>query len=322
MTRLALLFGILLLFMAVPSVLMRGTEIPSRWRVRLGLLALSGMLASSAVLLAAVLLPEVLVASSVSQLLMSCSQAFREILGQPLARVPSVLGGAGLVILFGRFAWAFAQGVRESRRARITWGEPRWRLPSGEPVYVLPADCPEAYSVGSLRGHVVVSRGLLEALDEDERRAVLLHEQAHLRARHQPMLIASRAAHAALRPLRPAGAAMALIEQAMEESADEYAAERLGDAAVVASSLSKAALAGLRSPVGALSLGAGPDVPARVRRLLAPPEVAPWVPVACIAGAVLLLGMVALTQAIGGLALVAAAHHLLPIGAAAYCSTR
>jgi hypothetical protein len=72
----------------------------------------------------------------------------------------------------------------------------------------------------------------------------------------------------------------------------------------------------------ALSLGAGPDVPARVGRLLAPPEVPPWVPGACLAGAVLLVGMFALTQAIGGLALVAAAHHLLPLGTAAYCQTR
>ncbi|MGH2683398.1 MAG: M56 family metallopeptidase [Actinomycetota bacterium] len=321
MTRLALLLGILLLFMAVPSLL-RGTEIPARWRVRLGFLALTGMLASSAVLLAAVLLPEVLVASSFQQLWMSCSQAFREILGRPVARAPSLVAGAALAIVLGRFAWAFALGIRESRRARIRWGEPRWRLAGGEPVYVLPVDRPEAYSVGSLRGHVVVSRGLLEALDEDERQAVLLHEQAHLRARHQPMLIVGRAAHAALRPLWPAGAAMALIEQAMEESADEYAADWLGDPAVVASGLSKAALAGLRSPVGALSLGNGPDVPARVRRLLAPPEVPAWVPGACIAGAVLLVVMFALTQAIGGLALVAAGHHLLPIGAAAYCSTR
>ncbi|MGH2573292.1 MAG: M56 family metallopeptidase [Actinomycetota bacterium] len=321
MIRFVLLLGILLLFLGVPWML-RGPEIPARWRVRLAFLALTGMLAGSAVVLAAVLLPEVLVVSRLQELWMSCSQAFREILSRPVARAPSLLAGAGLAILLGRFAWALALGLRQSRRARIRWGEPRWRLTRGEPVYVLPLDRPEAYSVGSLRGRVVVSRGLLEVLDEQERRAVLLHEEGHLRALHQPLLIVSRAVQAALRPLPSAGLAMALLEQAMEESADEYAAERLGDPAVVASGISRAALAGLGSPVGALSLGAGPDVPARVGRLLAPPEIPPWMPGACLAGALLLVGMFALTQAIGGLALVAAAHHLLPLGAAAYCQSR
>jgi hypothetical protein len=66
---------------------------------------------------------------------------------------------------------------------------------------------------------------------------------------------------------------MAMLEQAIEESADHYADERLGGPAVVARSVSKAAVAGLRNPLGSVALGPGADVPARVRRLLNPPTI-------------------------------------------------
>src|SRR5712691_4935783 len=229
MTRLAVLVGALLLFLAVPFFIAR-LQMPPRWTARLVFIALLGMVASTAVLLAAVLMPEALVLSSIRQVWATCSAAFHSIGNHPLARVPSILAGITLGIVLGRFWWTFIQGIRAMRKGRIRQLEPRWRLERGQSVYVVPLDQPEAYAVGAAHGQVVISQGLLDVLDEEERRAMLLHEEGHLRAWHQPMMLVARAAAAALRPLAPAGAAMSMVEQAVEESADEYAAKRLGRA--------------------------------------------------------------------------------------------
>jgi len=317
-TRLAVLVGAWLVFMVVPFLLGR-VQAPPKWTARLGFIALLGLVASTTVLLAAVLMPEVLVLSSLRQVWEMCSAAFHAIGGNPLARAPSIIAGIALGIVLGRFWWTLVQGVRAMRRARIRQLEPTWRLERGQSVYVLPLDQPEAYSLGSARGQVVISQGLLDVLDEEERRAVLLHEEGHLRAGHQLMLLVARAAATALQPLAPARATMSEVEQAVEEAADAYAAMRLGRPGVVARSLTKAALAGLRDPAGAVALGAGPDVPARVRRLLDPPEVPRWIPAACGVMAVGLLGLIAVTQMVAGVAVVAAAHHFIGLGTATFC---
>jgi len=100
-------------------------------------------------------------------------------------------------MLLGRFWWNLVQGIRATKRAKIRELEPIATLKWGQEVYVLPLDQLEAYSVGSVRGQIIMSRGLLAALDEEEQRAVILHEEGHLRAWHQPMLLVARAAAAA-----------------------------------------------------------------------------------------------------------------------------
>jgi len=318
MIRIAILVAAALVFMVFPVILFR-LEAPPRWRARLGFISLVGMVATVAVLLAVVLMPEVLAMSSVHQIWQMCSMAFHAIGAHPLGRVQSIAAAIALGVILGRFWWALVRGIRTSRRARIKGEEPTWRLETGQPVFVVPLDHPEAYAVGSYRGQVVVSRGILDILDEREREAVLFHEEGHLRAHHQPMLLVSRAAAAALAPIPTARIAMGLVEQAVEEAADEYAAVRVGCAATVASGVSKAALAGLRSPLGAVALGPGPDVPARVRRLLHPPSVPRWMPAACMLAAAVLLSLIALTQALAGVAVLAAVHHVIAFGSATLC---
>ncbi|MGH2590680.1 MAG: M56 family metallopeptidase [Actinomycetota bacterium] len=309
--------GAVAVFVLAVPLLAKATAVPPRWRVRLAAMVVFGMFVSSVSLLAAVLLPEVLVVNSLREIWETCTAAFQAIWGSPLGRWPSVVAGIALALVLGRFFWALVGSLRATRRARVL-GEPRRRLAHGERVYVLPVDIPEAYSVPGLRGQVVVTRGLLDALDEEERHAVLLHEEGHLRSRHHLLLSFARAARTSLSPL-PTGRAIAGLEQAIEEAADEYAAARLGNPLPVATGLSKAALAGMSSPVGVLSLGSGQDVPARVRRLLEAPSLPRWVPVACLVALAALLGVIAVTQMIAGFAVVAAAHHLLGVGAAATC---
>jgi Zn-dependent protease with chaperone function len=318
MSRLGFLVGALLLFAAAaPAVLAR--VVPPRWRVRLGFLTVFGMFVTTVSLLAAILLPEVLVVSSIRDIWQTCTAAFRAIWESPLGRWPSVVAGIALALVLGRFAWALVASFRVTRRARVVVGEARGGSRNGYQVHVLPVDLPEAYSVPGLRGQVVLTRGLLRVLDEDEQRAVLMHEEGHLRARHHQLLSFTKAVETALSPIVPAGWALAGLEQSVEEAADEYAASRLGSALPVATGLSKAALAGLSSPLGALSIGSGPDIPGRVRRLLDVPDVPRWMPIACVAAVALLLAVLTATQVIAGFALVAATHHLLGVGAAATC---
>lgn len=318
MSRLAFLVGALLLF-AVAGPAARTRAAPPRWRVRVGFLTVFGMFGATVSLLAAILLPEVLVAGNVREIWQTCTAAFRAIWESPLERWPSIVAGIVLAVVLGRFAWALVASVRATRRARVVIEETRRRSDVGYHLHVLPVDLPEAYSVPGLRGQVVLTRGLLAVLDEDEQRAVLMHEVGHLKARHHLILSVAKAVNAALSPVVPTVWALAGLEQAVEEAADEYAASRLGSALPVATGLSKAALAGLSSPLGALSIGSGPDIPARVHRLLDAPAVPRWIPIACLIAVALFLFVLTTTQVIAGFALVAATHHLLGLGAAATC---
>ncbi|MGV9266843.1 M56 family metallopeptidase [Kitasatospora sp. NPDC003701] len=125
-------------------------------------------------------------------------------------------------------------------------------------------------------GRIVVTTGMLRALTAPERAALLAHERAHLAARHHLFLgLAEHAAavHPALRPLRePLG-------YHLERWADEAAAEQVGDRAVTARAVGRAALAASRSPRPARprlapAAHSGP-VPRRVAALLRPRPTAP-----------------------------------------------
>jgi beta-lactamase regulating signal transducer with metallopeptidase domain len=127
-----------------------------------------------------------------------------------------------------------------------------------------------AYAVPGLRGRIVVTTSLLRALDPQERRAVLEHEQSHLGHRHVLYVQLVELAAAANPLLRPAARA---VRTAVEEWADDDAVRGVGDRVVVARALAKASLASrpLRSPVGALA-AVDSDLARRVRRLVETPR--------------------------------------------------
>ncbi|MFJ9774123.1 M48 family metalloprotease [Kitasatospora sp. NPDC101157] len=170
------------------------------------------------------------------------------------------------------------------RRARAT----RWlrsplallRQPAEYPLTVLDDEHADAFALpGRLRrpgrtgepGRIVVTSGMLRALSGPERSALLAHERAHLTGRHHVFLaLAEHAAdlHPALRPLR------APLGYHLERWADEVAAARVGDRAVTARAVGRAALAASRSPWPArprlvAAAHSGP-VPRRVAALLQP----------------------------------------------------
>lgn len=122
-----------------------------------------------------------------------------------------------------------------------------------------------AYTLPGPGGHVVVSTGLVELLDDAEFDVVLAHEAAHGRYRHDRYLMISRIASASIPLLRPL---TSRLEFSLERWADEYAAGHHGDREFVARTLGKVALSST-APVGALSF-AGLGVVARVEALLKP----------------------------------------------------
>ncbi|MEW1688700.1 M56 family metallopeptidase [Streptomyces sp. NPDC091265] len=144
----------------------------------------------------------------------------------------------------------------------------------GSELVVLRDGHPDAYALpgrpGS-PGRIVVTTGMLHALDPVERDALLAHERAHLAGRHHLYLAAaelSARCHPALRALR------APMGYALERCADEAAAHAVGDRRVAARAIGRAALAARAAgeasrprPAAALPVTAGP-VPRRVAALL------------------------------------------------------
>ncbi|HWL41534.1 MAG TPA: M56 family metallopeptidase [Ilumatobacter sp.] len=154
---------------------------------------------------------------------------------------------------------------------------------------------PFAYTLPGRGGRVVVSSGLVELLDDDEREVVLAHERAHGRHRHDRYLLVAQLAAAVVPFARPLAARLRF---SLERWADEHAAAACGDRRFVAHTLGKVALhrsSGV-SPAGALGFG-GLGVPARVAALLAPASTAPRsVEAAAIWSAIAVIGGLAILQ--------------------------
>lgn len=131
---------------------------------------------------------------------------------------------------------------------------------------VLAAAEPLAYCLPGLRSRVVVSRTTLTSLEPEELRAVLAHERAHLRARHDLVLEAFLVLHTAFPRGVRSRSALRAVRLLVELLADDAAARRAGPKPLARALV---ACAGAGSPSGAMAAG-GPDTLARVQRLADP----------------------------------------------------
>ncbi|WP_353813936.1 M56 family metallopeptidase [Agromyces sp. SYSU T00266] len=93
---------------------------------------------------------------------------------------------------------------------------------------VLAHPVPVAYCVPGLRTATVVTDGLVDLLDEDELRAVVGHERAHLDQLHHLVLLAFRAWHAALPWFPIANRAERSVAMLTEMLADDAPRRRVG----------------------------------------------------------------------------------------------
>lgn len=150
---------------------------------------------------------------------------------------------------------------------------------------------PLAYCLPGVRSRVVVSEGALSALSDSEMAAILTHERAHLRARHDLVLEMFTAVHAAFPRFVRSANALDAVRLLVEMLADD-AAVRVAGPTPLARAL--VACSEGRAPRGALAAG-GPHTVTRVRRLGGKPNSMPLAVAAYVtAAAVLVVPTVAL----------------------------
>lgn len=131
---------------------------------------------------------------------------------------------------------------------------------------VLTEQTPVAYCLPAVRGaRVVVSSGALDRLSPDEVAAVLAHERAHLRARHDLVLEGFTALRTAFPAFVRSREVLAASQVLVELLADDAARRQVGPKA-----LARALVALSHSPVPEGSLAAGNATVLRLRRLAEP----------------------------------------------------
>ena len=133
-------------------------------------------------------------------------------------------------------------------------------------VAVIDAEVPVAYCVPGLTGsRVVVSAAAVDRLAPDELDAVLTHERAHLRARHDLVLEAFGVLHRAFPHYVSSAAALREVSLLVEVLADGAAVRRVGRVPLLRA---LQALAGSARP--AATLGAGEQLAERAALLAGP----------------------------------------------------
>ncbi|MFE6699237.1 M48 family metalloprotease [Streptomyces sp. NPDC057718] len=199
---------------------------------------------------------------------------------QPLDAGPQLLGLTVSALAAGALSLTSAQVLR-----RAAWEVSRLRAahtrvagrPAAGGLCVMDDSHPDAFALpgGPRRAdRVVVTTGMLRALEPDEREALFAHERAHLAAKHHLFLAVAHIAgwcHPAL------ALSARHVSFAAERAADEAAARRCGDRGLTARTVGRAALAAHRHR-GTAGARGGPGattgpVPARVRALLVPAPV-------------------------------------------------
>jgi Zn-dependent protease with chaperone function len=185
-------------------------------------------------------------------------------LGWPL-RTAYVIVFAVTLVIGARLTYAVVQVAIATRRRRA-----HHRMvvdlvgkSQGNHLRILDVAQPLAYCLPGVRSRVVVSEGALNTLADNEMAAILTHERAHLRARHDLVLEMFTAVHAAFPRFVRSAHALHAVRLLIELLADD-AAVRVAGPTPLARAL--VACASGRTPSGALAAG-GPTTVLRVRRL-------------------------------------------------------
>lgn len=142
-------------------------------------------------------------------------------------------------------------------------------------THIVEDDVPVAYCLPGVRpsdARVVVSRGVLTALDDEELQAVLAHERAHLAQRHDLVVLPFDALGSTFPWLPPVRCAERQVRLLVEVLADRRAAAQHGPR-VLARALAKVA-GGLPPAVGLGAQGARADDPGDGARRGGPGETA------------------------------------------------
>jgi Zn-dependent protease with chaperone function len=204
-------------------------------------------------------------------------------------------GLALLAILCWILLAAAAAVVRARNRQRILLS----LLAHGDPkvpgALVVDHPAAAAYCLPGLRSAIVLSAGVLNLLDDHELAAVLAHERAHLRERHDLVLLPFSALLRAFRWASVARQAQGAVALLVEMHADDRALQHRPARELATALLRVGAAGGGAVPSGALAAtepALAGDVTTRVIRILRP------APGLCPAARALAVGTAAVTAAV------------------------
>ena len=238
---------------------------------------------------------------------MAAERAVRLMFGGPavsqwgLLTALRVISLAASVALLTVLCWilvaAIAAVIRARHRQRTLLGLLAHDDPKVPGALVVDHPAAAAYCVPGLRSQIVISAGALNLLDKDELLAVLAHERAHLRARHDLVLLPFTALLRAFRWSETALAANAEVALLVEMLADDRARKRRPARELATALLRVGASGGGHAPVGALAATGTTvegELAVRVTRLLRP---VPALPVPIVVGVGLLAALLVLAPA-------------------------
>lgn len=251
--------------------------------------------------------PVTTLTGGVATLLDACVDALRVQYATPGGAVTSTASLVLVAVLLVRVGYglvvSFRQAARQRRRQRAALALIGRRDDELDAV-VVDHTTAVAYCLPGRGRQVVLTSAALRALDPAELRAVLAHEQAHLRERHHLVLAGAQVLERAF-PFVPAFRwARTEVARLVELIADD-AATRHCERHKVAHAL--VTLAAGTAPPAALGAG-GPTSAGRVYRLLAPAR--PLHPGVLLLGAVVLAILVAVPLLVAASPAVAAAQMI------------
>lgn len=150
------------------------------------------------------------------------------------------------ILLIGRLLGCLALTVYSARKARLRHDEILHLLSEPSATYpdtrIITTDEVVAYCLpkGPRKGTAVLSTGLLKALDENERTAVIAHERAHLDFRHDLLVMPFAAWHRALPYFSATAIGLNSVNSLIELMADDQARDHV-DAQILARAVRSAA---------------------------------------------------------------------------------
>lgn len=253
----------------------------ARWTLRapaLGILAWQALTLSTFVSLTlagfSLAVPELPDTDDVASFIHACSEALRDHYSTPGGIAVSILGGMLATGLVARLGFALVRGGLRTYRRRTHQREllavvcrPHDQLD----VVVIDHATPVVYCLPGRPRQIVVSEGALTTLSPDQLEQVLVHERAHIHARHHWAVMFAEALAVTLSNRLGTRAAREHIADLAEMHADDavHSSHRRDLATAVF------LLAGGSRPLGALG-AAGGVVSTRVRRLMLPAAPVSW----------------------------------------------